>query len=183
MTTYVALLRAINVGGTHKLPMADLRAACLALGWENPQTFIQSGNLIVDAPAPIEEAQALLAQKLHATLGWMPEIILRTPSAWRAHVSANPFAGAAEINPKIVHLYLTQQPPSPDAARQLAARATAGERAVLAGDALMIDFAGSGIARSRLTPAAIDRACGSPATGRNWNTVLQLSAMLAARTA
>ena len=81
-----------------------------------------------------------------------------------------------------MHLYLTQSAPAPDAARQLAARATAGERAVLAGDALWIDYAASGIARSRLTPAAIDRACGSPATGRNVNTVLSLTGMLDART-
>ena len=181
MTIFLALFRGINVGGTRRLPMADLHAACLRLGWQNPQTYIQSGNLIVEAPLPEADARAMLTAHLHAALGWMPEIVFRQPAAWRAHVLANPFSAEPDIDPRALHLYLSAHPPAAEAACVLQARAAAGERVLLAGGALWIDYATSGIARSRLTPASIDRACGAPATGRNWNTVRQLSAMLDAR--
>ena len=180
MTTFVALCRGINVGGTRKLPMAELQAACLALGWDNPQTYIQSGNLIVDAPLAAGDMQSALAQQLNARLGWSPDIIVRTREAWHLHVAANPFASPS-VDPRVLHVYLTQAPLNEGAAAQLQARATAGERAVIAGGALWIDYGASGIAGSKMTPAVIDRACGSPATGRNFNTVQRLSAMLEAR--
>ncbi len=179
-TTILALLRGINVGGTRKLPMAQLHAACLSLGWQNPQTYIQSGNLIVDAPGPANTAAGLLAQHLHASQGWAPEIIACTREAWRIYIAANPFADEA-VDARILHLYVSKLPPHADAAHTLEVRATAGERARLAGGALWIDYGASGIARSRLTPASIDCACGSPATGRNFNTVQRLGEMLAAR--
>jgi uncharacterized protein (DUF1697 family) len=60
-------------------------------------------------------------------------------------------------------------------------RAQSGERISLAGGALWIDYGASGVARSKLTPMLIDKACGSPTTGRNWNSVLKIQEMIAAR--
>jgi len=64
MTGYVALLRAVNVGGTGKLPMAELRAMCEALGFKKVRTYIASGNAVFDSPLSEPEVKAALEQAL-----------------------------------------------------------------------------------------------------------------------
>jgi uncharacterized protein (DUF1697 family) len=81
----------------------------------------------------------------------------------------------------LLHLYLSRDPIEPGAAMSLEDRAQSGERISLAGGALWIDYGASGVARSKLTPMLIDKACGSPTTGRNWNSVLKIQEMIAAR--
>jgi len=68
-----------------------------------------------------------------------------------------------------------------NAAEILAPRAMAGERVALSGGALWIDYGAAGAGRSKLTPALIDKACASPATGRNWNSVVKIGEMIVAR--
>jgi hypothetical protein len=66
MQTFVMLLRGINVGSTRKLPMADLRALCTKAGWKRPETYIQSGNLIVDADDAADKFRRSLAEEKSA---------------------------------------------------------------------------------------------------------------------
>ena len=68
-TTHIILLRAVNVGGTSKLPMADLRELCTKLGFENPRTYIASGNLVVESPLAAEEVRLLLEAELEKLAG------------------------------------------------------------------------------------------------------------------
>ncbi len=82
-------------------------------------------------------------------------------------MAANPFANDAATVPKMLHLYLSRDPPKSGAVAELAQKAQAGERVVLAGGALWIDYGVNGVGNSKLTPLLIDKACGSPATGRN----------------
>jgi uncharacterized protein (DUF1697 family) len=63
MTTYIALLRAVNVGGTGKLPMADLKALCAELGYRRIETFIASGNVVFDCDLAAEKVQAQLEKR------------------------------------------------------------------------------------------------------------------------
>ena len=64
MPTYIALLRAVNVGGTGKLPMAELKAMCTAAGFTKVQTYIASGNVVFDNPAPAAKVKAILEARL-----------------------------------------------------------------------------------------------------------------------
>lgn len=178
MQTFVALMRGINVGSARKLPMADLRALCVRLGLERPQTYIQSGNLLVDAKGDAAALRRLLEKECAARFGFAVDIVMRTAGAWRRHVAANPFAGDADAQPKMLHLYLARDPLKPGAAKALAPRAQTGERIDVAGGALWIDYGANGVAGSKLSPLLIDEACGSPATGRNWNSVLKISQMI-----
>lgn len=68
-TTHIILLRAVNVGGTGKLPMADLRELCTKLGFENPRTYIASGNLVVESSLAAEEVRLLLEAELEKLAG------------------------------------------------------------------------------------------------------------------
>lgn len=176
MAELVALLRAVNVGG-RKLPMAELRELAAGIGFGDPRTYIQSGNLVFSSGLAPAEAAAALERAIADRFGFEAPAIVRTAAEWRAHVDANPFAGDEAVLPRMLHLIVSAAAPPREAADALAARADAGERVRIAGGALWIDFGGS-VARSRLTPAAIDRALGSPATARNLNTAHTLLAML-----
>jgi uncharacterized protein (DUF1697 family) len=179
--TFVALMRGINVGSTRKLPMAELRALSVKIGLQRPETYIQSGNLIVDADIAADEVRALLEGAIARRFGLRIDVIVRQTAQWRCLVAANPFADDAATRSNMLHLYLSREAPNPGAAAALAPKAQAGERIVLAGGALWIDYGVNGVGRSRLTPLLLDKACGSPATGRNWNSVLKIGEMIEAR--
>jgi uncharacterized protein (DUF1697 family) len=182
MRTFVALMRGINVGSTRKLPMAELRAVYLDLGLRRPETYIQSGNLIVDAGTRADDVRHLLESSLTTRLGFSVEVVVRDMAAWVQCVAANPFIDDAAALPKMVHLYLSRDRVAPDAANLLQQRARTGERIAMAAGALWIDYGADGVHSSRLSPPLIDKACGSPTTGRNWNSVLKIREMVDART-
>ncbi|HLJ43732.1 MAG TPA: DUF1697 domain-containing protein [Candidatus Binataceae bacterium] len=181
MRTFVTLLRGINVGSTRKLPMADLRAACLELGLRRPETYIQSGNLIVDAEGNADDMRCLLERELTARFGFTVDVVVRSAADWEQNVAANPFAGDADAMPKMVHLYPSRGQVEPGAAAALERQAHPTERIILAGGALWIDYGANGVHSSKLSPLLIDKACGSPTTGRNWNSVLKIRAIIEAR--
>jgi uncharacterized protein (DUF1697 family) len=176
MGRHVALLRAVNVGG-RKLPMAELRALCAELGWTDVATYIQSGNVVFtasgSAPALGQALEAAIARRFAMEV----PAIVRTAAQWRAVADGNPFAEAAETEPNRLMLLLSKKPPAPGAEAAIQAKAAAGERVRRAGDALWIHYP-QGSGTSKLTPALIDRAVGSPATARNWRTVLAIGEML-----
>ena len=182
MTVWVALMRGVNVGSTRKLPMAELRALCVEIGWEKPETYIQSGNLIVDAPGDATAVRIQLENSIGDRFGLTPiDVIVRAATDWDGYASSNPFADDAGALAKLVHLCLSRDALKAGAVEALRARATCGERIEMARGALWIDFGDSGVARSKLTPAYIDTCAGSPVTARNWNSVQKIADMIAAR--
>jgi uncharacterized protein (DUF1697 family) len=176
MGRHVALLRAVNVGG-RKLPMAELRALCERIGWTEVSTYIQSGNVVFSAAAKSAALEATLEQAIADEFGLDVPVIVRSAAQWAGYPRGNPFAEPAEKEPNRVMLLLAKSPPAAGAEAAIQARAKDGEQVRRAGDALWIHFPhGSG--RSKLTPALIDRAVGSPATSRNYRTVLKIEEML-----
>jgi uncharacterized protein (DUF1697 family) len=180
MRTFVALMRGINVGSARKLPMVELRALCSGLGLELPQTYIQSGNLLVDAKGDKAALRLQLEREIAARFGFAVDVIVRGAAEWEEYVTANPFAGDAKALPRMVHLYLPRDPLKSGAAKALEQRAQS-ERIGAAGGALWIDYGANGVHSSKLSPLLIDKACGSPTTGRNWNSVLKISKMIEER--
>jgi uncharacterized protein (DUF1697 family) len=176
MARFVALLRAVNVGA-RKVPMAELRALCEELGWKGVRTYIQSGNIVFGANGKPDTLEALLEKALAAKLGFEVPVMVRSASAWKAHSEANPFQEASENEPNRVLVGLSKHAPKAGAAEAIEAKARAGERVVEAGGALWFHYP-AGVGTSKLTPALIDRAAGSPVTARNWRTMTTLIAML-----
>ena len=176
MARRVALLRGVNVGG-RTVPMAELRALGVGLGWKHVETCIQSGNLLFEAPGSAAAAEAALERAIRDRFGFDVPAMVRTAAQLRAYLDGNPFPDAAAQSPKGLLLLVSKEPAAAGAEAALAARATAGERVGRAADALWIHYP-SGIARSKLSPSVIDRLAGSPATGRNWRTVARLLEML-----
>ncbi|MEA3202577.1 MAG: hypothetical protein QOI63_243 [Thermoplasmata archaeon] len=176
MTTFVALLRAVNVGG-RKVAMADLRKLVEGLGFADVQTYIQSGNLVLTGKGTAAAVEAKLEKAIAAEFGIAVPVIARTAEQWKAYLSVpKPFVAAAQATPNWVVLGLSKQPPAKGAAASLVARAQAGERVDIVGDAVWFHYP-QGIGESKLTPASIDKAVGSPLTARNLNTVRKLAQM------
>ena len=198
MSRVVALLRGINVGGHRKVPMADLRELAGEIGFRDVRTYIQSGNLVLAADVGAPDAATQLEGALERRFGFHVDVVARTAVQWARYAAGSPFPEAAEAEPNRVMLLLSKAAPSADAAappppppRRGGAgaprraprggaphpRARDGERVAAAGDAVWGHYAG-GAGTSKLTPALIDRALGSPTTARNWTTVLALHDLL-----
>ncbi len=169
MTRFIVLLRGINVNG-RSLPMAELRQAARDGGFPDCVTYIQSGNLVLSAEGEALEVEAAIESLIERHFGMTVEAIARSAADYAGIAESNPFPDAV---PKALHLCLTKRPLKADVVEALAERATHGERMASAGGALWIDFA-EGVADSKITPAAMDKAAGSTLTARNWNTVQKL---------
>jgi uncharacterized protein (DUF1697 family) len=176
--TFIALLRGINVGGRNLIPMRDLCPLCASLGWQDVQSYIQSGNLVFQASAAPKELEIELERAVARRFDLSIPVIIRKGTAWPGYVRDNPYPDASESEPNHVMLVLSKAPPKAGAAKELQERAMNGERIVQVGDALWVHYA-AGVATSKLTPALLDRLVGSPVTARNWRTVLKLQAMAA----
>jgi uncharacterized protein (DUF1697 family) len=111
MTSYVGLLRAVNVGGTGKLPMTALRAMCEDCGFKDVRTYIASGNVVFKADLDGAAVQAKLEAALQAYSGKPVGVVVRTGAEMAAVLAANPFVSAAPN--RTVAIFLQARPPYP----------------------------------------------------------------------
>lgn len=177
MTTVVSLLRGVNVGGHHQVPMDKLRALHESLGHREVRTYIQSGNVVFRTSARgLPRLAAEIGAAIEKTFGFRCDVVLRTAAELRAVVEHNPFAGRPGLDPaKLAVTFLPLDPPAGAAAR-LAALPIAPEEVHLISRELYTYFP-NGMGRTKMPFAAVARVLGSPGTARNWNTVVKLLEM------
>ena len=173
---YVALLRAVNVGGA-KLQMAELREVCAELGWADVQTYIQSGNVVFASDDTPPVLEAALERAVERRFGFFRPVIVRSAEQWRVYSAGSPFPERQASEANRLMLCLPKHPLANGAADALQARAAAGERVVERDGALWVHYP-EGAGTTKLTPGLFDKAAGSPVTARNWRTVLALNEML-----
>ncbi|MFP5347661.1 MAG: DUF1697 domain-containing protein [Actinomycetes bacterium] len=184
MTTYVALLRGINVGGHNKVAMADLRRVVESLGHTNVATYVNSGNVVLDTDlddARLDDGAALASQleaAIERELDATPRVVVRSDAELGEVVRANPYAD--EPDPKKVHVVFLPEPPdeaalraAKDRARELASKGSAERLEIVGRDVYLHTPAGLG--RSELA-GRVERWVGA-GTARNWSTVTRLHAM------
>jgi uncharacterized protein (DUF1697 family) len=180
VATFIALLRAVNLAGLNKVGMADLRDFAQDLGFENPKTLLQSGNLVFSAASRSgDRLEATLEQAAKEQLGVATDFFVRTASEWKAVIAGNPFSTEAKRDPG--HLLAVVLKAAPDRARVSALQdVIKGREQVRVKGRLAYVTYPDGIGRSKLTMAVIEKALGTRGTGRNWNTVLKLGALAGA---
>ena len=178
MGRMVALLRAVNVGG-RKLPMAELRTLCDGLGWSDVATYIQSGNVVFTAEDKPAALEAALEKAIRKAFGYEAPTVVRTAAQWRRYAPACRFPEAARETPNYLLMLISKRAPTAGAVAAIQAKAAAGEQVKRAGDAIWIHFP-NGSGTSKITPTLLDKAIGSPATSRNYRTVVKLEEMLSA---
>lgn len=170
---HVALLRGINVAGRNRLPMKQLVAACERLGWTGVRTWLQSGNVIFSATGETASLDTGLEQSVREITGLTIPVVSFPARRFIEILASNPFVDESEAAPSRVLAYLSKAAPPSSTESLLTRAARADERVCVRDAAVWIHFP-EGVGRSKLTPGVIDRAVGSPATGRNWNTLTKL---------
>jgi uncharacterized protein (DUF1697 family) len=176
MHKFVALLRAVNVGGTAKAPSAALKTAAEGIGLKAVQPVPQTGNLLFQAEATPEVLEERLQQALLDQLGLTTEVMVRSAAEWSAILKANPFPEEAKADPSHLLVMVMKREPLDEGVKALQAH-SGPETIEPRGRELYIVYP-EGIGRSKLNGAAGWKKLGCQGTGRNWNTVLKLAALL-----
>lgn len=168
MDTFIALLRAVNVGGTGKLPMEDLRALCAKAGFRDVRTYIASGNVVLRGARDEAQVKRALEAALHEYAGKPVGVLVRSAAQMREALAANPFADAPPN--RVVAIFLDDAPQA-DALEQ--AKGRGNERVALGRREIYIDYRDAdGMRDSKLQiPSA------KAGTARNMNTVAKLAEM------
>ncbi len=169
MGVYVALLRAVNVGGSGTLEMSKLRDVCEQIGFSRVRTYIASGNVVFGAKGPERAIKMGLAKALKQATGNPIDVLIRTGDELAAVLAANPFA---KLPPARTVAIFLDRPPRDDTLAN--ATGAHGEELALGVREIYVHYV-NGIGRSKLKiPAA------RAGTARNMNTVAKLVALAGA---
>ncbi len=173
---YVALLRGINVGGKHVVPMKELVAAFEAAGCEDVRTYVQSGNVCFAAGAAVAKAAgARVTAAIGKSRGFAPPVVLRSATEIATVFRANPFLASGAPPEQLYVAFLAKAPTKAQVASLDPARSPPDEVVVRGADAYLRLPNGAG--RTKLTSAYLDAKLGTISTARNWRTVTALVAM------
>jgi uncharacterized protein (DUF1697 family) len=176
MNRWIVLLRAVNVGGTAKLPMEELCSALTEIGFENVKSYIVSGNIILDTALDAEAVRIIVDRILNEQFKISGQrSIVRDLMSFNRIIKVNPFKDAAQQRPNMLHVHFLTTEPRTNAEMNLTSY-KGPERLRLDGQQLYVDYK-NGVGASALTGRFLETAVGSTGTSRNWNTVLKLADM------
>jgi uncharacterized protein (DUF1697 family) len=177
MPVIVSMLRGVNVGGHNKIKMEALRALYESLGLQNPQTYIQSGNVVFRTK---ERDLIVLAQRIENAIersfGFRPAVIVRTSSELKDVITRNPFGERRGVDPSKLLVTFLASIPLAESREQVLTIKTEPEELHIDGREVYIYFP-NGMARPKVSWVAIEKKLKTSGTGRNWNTVHRLLEM------
>ena len=176
----ISMLRGVNLGPHRRMRMEPLRAMYESIGFLEPQTCLQSGNVIFKTKEKdLAKVAAKIEKAIERDCGFHSDVVLRTAADLQKVIAKNPFASRADIHPgKLLVTFLVGDPDREAVGRISAIKAEAEELHLL-GRELYVYFR-DGAGRSKLTPAIMERALKISGTARNWNTVQKLLEMATA---
>ncbi len=173
MTSYVALLRGINVGGSKLIKMAELREMAASLGLINPRTLLQSGNLLCESDGSAAELELQLEGAISATFGFDVACLVKSSAQWQDMMLANPFPREAELDPSHLVAIVAKVPFDEALAASVRERSTGPEKLQIAGGCLFVAYP-EGIGKSQLHTVKGWKEFAAAGTARNWNTVVRI---------
>ncbi len=173
MPTWVALLRAVNLGGRNRVSMPVLREGLAAAGFTAVRTYVNSGNVVAGSaltdPAAVAAAvRRVVAERFDLDV----PVVVRTGEQLDALVAWNPFPDAAAERPNLVQVVHLVAEPDPDRLAAVLAADVAPDRIAARGTEVVIAYA------DRTTGTAAERAMrrlGTEGTARNWRTLRALA--------
>ena len=175
MTTYVALLRGINVGKSKRIKMEPLRELVSDLGFENVRTLVNSGNVVLTGSGKADD----IARQIESALAEQHKLdvaeVVRTEADLQRIIAANPFPDIA-ATPKLLHVWFLGSPLPDNTTEELAALDT-GEDTLAVTPREIYLHAPNGLSDSSKAVQDLDRKLPAGSTSRNWNTVTRLAAM------
>jgi len=174
-SSYVALLRGINVGGRNSLPMKALRTAFEDLGCENVRTYIQSGNVVFRFSKSTKKLGQHLAASINSDFGFQPSVLILKEDDFSNVVASNPFV-KCDVEPKNIHVAFLAEPATNPNTRKLEELQSATEKFELSDSAFYL-LAPDGIGRSKLA-ARMEGCLGVVTTARNLRTLRKINELL-----
>lgn len=173
MTSYLALLRGINVGGANKVPMRDLRALLEDLGYENVRTYLQSGNVLLDGRSATSRKLATeIEDAISNAFDLTIPVIVRTQRELEHVATGNPWPTEG-VKPSSLHVMFLAGSASAKAVKTLDFDRSPPDEFNVKGREIFLRFP-NGSGRSKLTIDYFERKLGTQATARNWNTVVKV---------
>jgi uncharacterized protein (DUF1697 family) len=170
---FVGLLRAVNVGGKNKIKMAELRKAMSESGLDNPQTYIQSGNLLFDSNKTPRQLEAKIAKLILSEFGHDVPVMVRDLSFIRKIVSRNPFQN---LDASFLHAMILESKPKPADVNMIADLDFGDDRFQVSSDLIYI-YCPNGYSNTKLTNRFFESKLKIASTTRNWRTINKLIAM------
>jgi uncharacterized protein (DUF1697 family) len=178
MTTFVALLRAVNLGGKGMIAMAELRALAAKLQLGQIRTVAQTGNLLFEAEGlSTETLEKRLEEATQCRFEYEVPIVVRTATEWRKLVAANPLAREAADDPSHLLVFSLKKKPTAESLALLRQSTTGPEYFEIKDRTLYVAYP-KDIGHSKFTGSLIERRLGVRGTGRNWNTVQKIAGAL-----
>jgi uncharacterized protein (DUF1697 family) len=179
VSTFVALLRAVNLGSHQQIAISALRDFAKDLGLVDIRTLLQSGNLVFGAERQeAKNLESLLESNAKTTLRLGTDFFVRSAKEWKVLVEKNPFPKEAAQTPGHLLVMFLKHSPSVDGLEALRVAIRGPELVETVGRQAYVVYP-DGVGRSRVTNALIEAKLGTRATGRNWNTVLKIAALMA----
>ncbi len=174
MPVLISLLRGVNVGGHRQVKMEDLRSIYESLGFKDVQTYINSGNVLFKTmardPGPLRRR---IEDAIESACGFRSDVVLRTPADLKDVIDRNPFAARSDLDARKLAIHFLANEPSAEARRRATAIDPSPEELHIHPRELYIYYT-NGMARPKLSLAAIEKALQTSGTSRNWNTVRKL---------
>lgn len=174
MTTWIALLRAVNLGARNKVPMPALRAALTGAGMRDVRTYVQSGNIAFDSRHRTPEAVSTKVRDVvRREFGVDQPVVVRTGEQIERVIADNPYPHAALDRPKLLHVTFLTAVPEAAAVELVHTDPLSRDACRVVGADLYVDHE-AGVHGSRFTGSWFDGRLGVDGTARNWRTVLAL---------
>lgn len=174
MPVLISMLRGVNVGPHNRIKMDELRALYESLKFEDPRTYVQSGNVIFRTK---EKSSPQLAKKIQDAIGnrfgCRPEVILRTTEDMRRAIAASPFAKRKDMEPSKLLVTFLAAEPAKEALAAIESLKSHPEEIHLKGREMYIYFP-NGIGTSKLPWSQVERHLKVTGTARNWNSVMKM---------
>jgi uncharacterized protein (DUF1697 family) len=177
MSTYIALLRGINVGGSAIVKMADLKAAFVSMKFEKIDTYLQSGNVVFEAPdRDTGELSLVIKESLKKRFGFDIGVIAIPAKRFKKIAGSNPFLSPSS---NIDHLYVTFLAETPERSVVDSLKMPVGkdEKFAVVGSEIFL-YLPNGYGRTKINNNAFEKKLGNMATTRNWKTVQALLSMV-----
>jgi len=174
MTTYIILLRGINVGGHKKVPMAELREVLTKSGLENVKTYIQSGNVVCDyKKIDNSELEVIIKNAIAAHFDFEVPVFVRTPLQLKAIFDACPFPQEEKMNS---YFTLLQETPVPELVDEVSKKTYPNEKFEIIEDCIYF-FSSTGYGRAKYSNNFFEKKLKVSATARNYKTMMKLLEM------
>lgn len=170
MSRRIILIRAVNVGGTARLPMAGWRSLAESLGATEVSSYIASGNLVCTPPVPDMDFDRALQEAVQDRFGFFREVISRSREEVSVALAAYPFE---EIDPRFSYISFLRAAPQAGAVDAAVRLATGQDRWQVIGREMHLRYA-DGAGAAQMKEVVISRTLGVTGTARNLNTVRRL---------